>query len=291
MNLFQKCHLMNVLSLLKKNNFFLLFLIIFSVLINAQSKRFYYDLHFKKNASDSIYVKDILVLEVNKNSNIFLSNEYIVTDSLNTVHKDDKVFAYPKFKEVVEYQKDDNSFNFIHNLSMRYYQFNTKKKINWKILNENKKIGNFEVTKAIAEYGGRKWTAWFCPEIPLPYGPYIFYGLPGIILEVFDEDENFHFLFIQNKNYSTELESSDIIKKLFADRKINIQEKDWQKIQLNYYNNPISEYKKGEAYMTKNDGTKYRANDYRNLEKAIQSQIRAFNNPIELDKAVKYPEK
>lgn len=270
-------------------NILLAFSLLFASILFAQSKRFYYGVTFKLDTAGTSIKKDVVVLEINKISNIFMSNEYIVTDSLNNAYKDDKVFAYPKFKQIVEYQKSDNSFNFIQNLSMNYYQYNVKNKIDWKILNEKKKLGNFEVTKAIAEYGGRKWTAWFCPEIPLPYGPYVFYGLPGLVLEVSDDKENYHFSFIQNKNYDTELNSESIIKQLFDDRKINIQEKDWQKIQLNYYNNPISEYKSGNAYITKDDGTQYTANDYRNLEKAIQNQIKKFNNPIELERAVQYP--
>lgn len=281
---------MNVLNLLKKNNC-ILFFIFFSITFSAQTKRFYYGVSFKLDTAGSIIKKDIVVLEINKKSNIFMSNEYIIADSLSNNNKKDKNFAYPKFKQVIEYHKFDDSFDVINNLSMNYYQYNIKAKINWTISNEKKKIGNFDVTKATTEYGGRSWTAWFCQSIPLPYGPYLFYGLPGLILEVVDDKENYHFTFIQNKNYDTELNSDNIIKKLFDDRKVNIKEKEWQKIQLNYYENPISEYKAGKAYIMKDDGTEYTMNDYRNLEKSIQNQIKKFNNPIELDNAVKYPKK
>lgn len=271
-----------------KTKIIVILTIILGLYSNAQSKRFYYEVNFKLDTSGTTVKKDLVVLEINKDSNIFMSNEYIVTDSLNNTHRTNINFAYPKFKNIVEYQKTDQSFNFIHNLSMHYYQFNTIKKINWTILDEHKKIGTFNVIKASCEYGGRKWTAWYCPDIPLPYGPYIFYGLPGLVLEVFDENENYHFSFIQNKNYNTELNSENIIKKLFGERKINIQEKDWKTIQLNFYNNPISEYKKGEAMIMKDDGSKYTANDYRDLEKSIQKQIKIFNNPIELDQKINY---
>ncbi len=279
---------MNILKFNRKNICTFAFFAC-SILFHAQSQRFYYGVNFKLDSAGSVERKDVTVLEINKNSNIFMSNEYIVTDSLNSINRDNMDFAYPKFKEIVEYEKKEDQFTFIENLSMNYYQFSAKKKINWTILNEKKKIGNFEVIKAKAKYGGRNWEAWFCPEIALPYGPYVFYGLPGLILEVYDDKANYHFTFIQNKNYNSNLDSSEIIKKLFSDRKTNIQEKDWPKIQLNYYNNPIAEYKSGNAYMTKDDGTKYTANDYRNLEIAIQKNIRTFNNPIELENIVQYP--
>ena len=116
-------------------------------------------------------------------------------------NKDNQSFAYPKFKNVVEYRQSDKSFNFINNLSMNYYQFNAKKEINWKIVNDKKKIGNFEVIRATTNYGGRNWTAWYCSEISLPYGPYVFYGLPGLILEIYDDEYNFHFSFFEYPQY------------------------------------------------------------------------------------------
>lgn len=269
---------------------YLIFAIIFVIGSNfgAQSKRFYYELNFKLDSAGKYPRKDLMVLEINKNSNIFLSNEYIVTDSLNDIHKDNQDFAEPKFAQVVEYSKSDDSFNFINYLSPYYYEFNVKRKINWTILNEHKKIGNFDVVNASADFGGRHWTAWYCPEIPLQFGPYVFYGLPGLILEIFDDKEDYHFSFIQNKNYDSKVDSSEIIKKLFGDRKIDIKEKEWSKILLNYYHNPLAEYKKGDFGMQKDDGTPFTTNDYRDLEKKLQNQIKILNNPIEISEKIIY---
>lgn len=281
---------MNHLNLSKRSKI-ILFLLIISSFVSAQSKRFYYEVNFKRDSAGSYPAKDVLVLEINKDYNIFLSNDYIVTDSLNNINKDNQAFAEPKFEQVVLYKKDNHKFDFIQNLSMYYYKYPAKREIKWNISNEHKKIGIWAATKATTDFGGRKWTAWFSQDIPLPYGPYVFYGLPGLILEVNDNENNYRFNLIQNKNYKVELNSNNFIEKLFGDRKIDITEKDWQKIQLNYYNNPIPEYKEGKAVMFTDKGDEYTQNDYRNLEKAIQNQIRIYNNPIELDKAVKYQKK
>lgn len=40
--------------------------------------------------------------------------------------------------------------------------------------------------------------------------------------------------------------------------------------------------------MTKNDGTPYTAEDYRNLEENIRTSMKNNNNPIELDQKVSY---
>jgi len=58
-------------------------------------------------------------------------------------------------------------------------------KIEWKINSVNKKnILGFDCEQAIANYRGSLIEAYFTTEIPLPFGPYKFKGLPGLILEV-----------------------------------------------------------------------------------------------------------
>lgn len=67
--------------------------------------------------------------------------------------------------------------------------------IKWNITNEQKKIGDYVTFKAthIIKYIGRRGDnkekiveAWFCPKLPYSYGPTLYYGLPGLILELTD---------------------------------------------------------------------------------------------------------
>lgn len=276
---------MKLLILLKKNStFFLLFV---GILAFPQSKRFYYEVSFKLDSS--IVKNDVVVLEINKDSNLFLSNDYIITDSLNSLPNHSITeFAYPKFNKIVKYYKTNHSFDFISNLSMDYYIYNQEVVLKWNLTDEKKKLGVFDVQKATTEYGGRQWTAWFSQDLPYPYGPYVFNGLPGLILEIYDEKENYRFSFFKNKNYDQSF-NLNRLDRLFGNQNFNIKNSvDWKKIQMDYYNSPLKEYKNGEAIMTKENGEEYSAIDYKNLENNIKNQIKKYNNPIELNEKIDY---
>lgn len=68
---------------------------------------------------------------------------------------------------------------------------------NWVLLDETKTIGNYKAQRAYCYYGGRNWVAWYTTEIPINDGPYKFYGLPGLIIKVYDEEE--HYIFEMTK--------------------------------------------------------------------------------------------
>lgn len=65
--------------------------------------------------------------------------------------------------------------------------------IGWKIGKETKEIMGYTCTKATANHRGRDWTAWFANDIPVSQGPLYFGGLPGLIMELSDSEENFYF--------------------------------------------------------------------------------------------------
>lgn len=56
---------------------------------------------------------------------------------------------------------------------------------------ETDSIMGYDCRKATVEFAGRSYTAWFTPEIPLPFGPYKFGGLPGLILKLEDAERQY----------------------------------------------------------------------------------------------------
>ena len=73
----------------------------------------------------------------------------------------------------------------------------------WEIGDNTKTILGYECVEASANYRGRKWTAWFAPEIPIQEGPWKLCGLPGLILEAHDANNEYIFEangLVQNPN-------------------------------------------------------------------------------------------
>lgn len=58
----------------------------------------------------------------------------------------------------------------------------------WEIADSIKTVLGYDCQMATADYHGRKWIAWFSPEIPLQEGPWKLSQLPGLILEAGTDD-------------------------------------------------------------------------------------------------------
>lgn len=63
----------------------------------------------------------------------------------------------------------------------------------WNLHGDTATISGYLCQKATVTFGNRSWVAWFTQDIPVSDGPYKFYGLPGLIVSVYDEDDFFKF--------------------------------------------------------------------------------------------------
>ena len=86
--------------------------------------------------------------------------------------------------------------------------------MSWNLENEKKKIDSFECYKANTWFKGRKYIAWYCPQIPIPDGPWKLGGLPGLILEAYDENKDLYFIvkrIFNTSNHYTGLKNENFL--------------------------------------------------------------------------------
>lgn len=94
--------------------------------------------------------------------------------------------------------------------SKRVLLLRDKEESEWHISDETKYIGDFLCIKATKEdtlKRGEKTVvkpaiAWFCPELPIPYGPLNYGNLPGLIMELQTDRAIFGLLTIEFKEIS-----------------------------------------------------------------------------------------
>ena len=91
----------------------------------------------------------------------------------------------------------------------------------WEISDETATIFNYSCKKAEVDYGGRHYTAWFTMDIPISEGPWKFYGLPGLILKVEDDEGLFRYEAIGLQQYG---ENVEIIKQKDVYEECNLKQ-------------------------------------------------------------------
>lgn len=62
----------------------------------------------------------------------------------------------------------------------------------WVFSTQSKQVGDYFCRKANCIWRGRVFAAWFTEEIPIPEGPWKFGGLPGLIVELYDDEKMFY---------------------------------------------------------------------------------------------------
>ncbi|MBP0613905.1 GLPGLI family protein [Chryseobacterium sp. cx-311] len=198
---------------MKKLILLLFFLQIFRVEAQEKANRFFYEFSYKPSKTSSELEKTIMILDIKKDKSIYKDYQLIVNDSLaNKAYNDMQktgTFNPPKSKKSgtatyiisktypsMDIQYMDNMLNGLNPIVLGYEE---KIDFNWQIKTDKKKIGAYTAQKALLNFGGRNWIAWFSDELPFNDGPYKFFGLPGLIISIEDADKNFSWNLAGNK--------------------------------------------------------------------------------------------
>ena len=86
------------------------------------------------------------------------------------------------------------------------FSYEVNKNVVWTLTKETKRINDYLCYKAVGVYGKRTWIAWYTKSIPIPEGPYVFKGLPGLIVSLNDNRNTYSFQLIYLKNEKREIQ-------------------------------------------------------------------------------------
>lgn len=284
---------LSLVSVTWKNKLCLLFIFIMSVgSLQSQVIRFFYSYQFKPDSlhRDRQY-KELMALDViPEKGSFFYSYAKYSQDSLFSalrsnsetgfIAPENNFNAKIKFQVAKTYQ-DLNSVLFTH-IGATSVNLKRKMIVQWDIMQVTDTINGYPVQKAVLDFQGRKWTAWFTSEIQIQDGPYCFYGLPGLIVKI--EDHKGDHTFVLNG-----------IKKLHSDavnvkipsgiKSISINENQFKKMWKNYKEDPAKDYRlrySGHGNLNVAGQTVSKNEIIKKYEVAAIEKIKNENNFIEL---------
>lgn len=267
-------------------------LLLFPLIINlfsAQTNRFIYDLEIKNSDKSR---KMNMVLDIDKNYTKFYDYDFLKNDSISK--KTGQTWqANTQSDQLILRKANSYENKAFHDNMFDYFVIDSKDEMTWKIEKETKKVAEYSLQKATTDFGGRKWTAWFCPAIPFQEGPYKFRGLPGLIFELKDDKGNYNYTLSKSINLPETFMTTHFLETHYGNQPVKVSLKQFQKVKLDYYSNPIADMKNA----LKNGGTVMiggeKITTQEQLDKKrkyLQQSIKNNYNPIELDKAIPYPE-
>ena len=237
-----------------------------------------YQLEFQEDSTDENSIKsETGVLYLSEEQSRYSSLGKAVKDSLENMtnpvsmrmdeynHMTDfkyKIFKNYKENELILAEK-------VFQYELKYKQ--DLKQIDWEIQQENKEILGFSVQKATGSFAGRNYIAWFAPELPFSDGPYKFSGLPGLILEISDLKNHYHFSLTAFQKLANPVD-----KLLNLDNYKTVSQQELDQVRDDYNRDPIGTMQKAGIKFgwSEEDETKTR--------KELSEKYKRRNNPIEL---------
>jgi len=169
-------------------------------ILNAQNTRFVYQYqHLHDSLNPASVIAEIGYLDINEpQKSVYYDYDTYRKDSIlqsKVKLSSGERLISGNFTPYVE--KNSSDIVYYTSLGSDSYKVADKRPMDWKILPDREKIGTYDCQKAVLDFGGRKWTAWFTDEIPIPDGPYKFHGLPGLIVKIEDQSNSHKFELIQ----------------------------------------------------------------------------------------------
>lgn len=144
--------------------------------------------------------------------------------------------------------------------------------LTWEISNETKTYEEYEVQKATTSFAGRDYIAWFTMEIPIADGPYVFSGLPGLIVELYDTEEHYKFSLLSVEKLEEPREWNWTVKKnrLLSKKKVNDTKEKYLKTKAN---TKVSFNQGGGQMIVKVEGREVSETEYNRMRREKAARL------------------
>lgn len=248
--------------------------------------QFQYQLDFKIDSTNRESVQtEYFNLDVMEDKSIFYAQSYAKLDSIQAEggNINQANMPAPKLDYMVKKDLSENEVIFNDVIGFARYEVEEPAKMEWKILPDTKNVDlntkdSYQLQKATTNFVGRKWIAWFASEISVQDGPYKFHKLPGLIVELYDSQEDYSFSLI-NIEKKDRLFSSSLFKNLGI-QTYKVDYKKYKKIENKFHKNPGAAFRQ---YMT-SMGIDVPNSEVKNFSKKTKERLKKQNNTIELNK-------
>lgn len=237
--------------------------------LDNSNQNFYYQLSFVRDRTNPQRKQEILfILELGKKFSKFTEFNTLKMDSLLEKYSHQSTVGSKEINEMFNFRtkistilvKDlTKEINIFQDRVKNTYQYEEKQPVfNWKLEKGIKDIMGHKCNKAHTEYRGRKYTAWYATDIPINNGPYVFQGLPGLILELEDDSKEYHYMAvaIDKNSKSIYLRNEEEI--------LKVSREQFRKVERSYYENPG--FFTGEAYNQDGNQIKLKPTPYNPIE-------------------------
>lgn len=269
-----------------------LFVLLCSFFATAQTHRFIYDVEFRKDSTSQLTTKQNYHLDITGNDVFYYSRDYFVADSLIKNNIPFPADLKLSTSTILKHKKGSSTFNEYDLLESTVLDLETKDIQTWILTTEKKQVKDLILQKATTIWGGRNWIAWFATAIPFQEGPYKFHGLPGLIMEVSDDQNNYKFSLAKSENLKETAE--DQMMEYAMEISIPVTWEKYKMAKLKFYESPVGFIKNANGRTDNsvfflNDGTVVSTTNTREINERFRNVLKKFNNPIELDRLIVYP--
>ena len=168
----------------------LIFIGIFmSLFYYSQTNRFVYELQYRRDATED-YRKTLMNLDITAKTVKFYDKQFADYDSINKAAQTTVSKYSTKTDQIISRELNSFKNNWYRDF-FEYFVVKTNDEMTWKLMPETQNYNGYQLQKAMTDFGGRIWVAWFSNDVNIKEGPYKFRGLPGLIFLLEDSEKNF----------------------------------------------------------------------------------------------------